>query len=37
MKVRVRQKTHGELFETHSYTEFAAAGRDAFSMVTFLE
>ena len=32
----VSQTTHGELSETHSYTDFAAAGRDAFSVVAFL-
>jgi hypothetical protein len=32
----VRQTTHGELSETHSYTDFAATGRDAFSVVAFL-
>ena len=32
----VSQTTYGELTETHSYAEFAAAGRDAFSVVGFL-
>ena len=37
MKVRVYDKRpFGELSETHSYTDFAAAGQDAISMVAFL-
>jgi hypothetical protein len=31
----VSQRTRGELSETHSYADFAAAGQDAISVVCF--